>query len=311
MEAYYFRIMKVEKLFIWGIISFLLIQAGQAQINDSRNFTVSTMDDTTTEATFLGHAEYAAEAMRGYGSADNEQAWNFKFIGLLEIYRYRKSSLSFVLSNELIANPYNEIKYNPRGSIWCESITFYNKQKYFTFEAGIDHRCKHEIDNSDQPNEFLSADGYTPAKRVVILTGAHAGMVSNTIELNSKMSIRAFARAELYAASSDSRIPDNIQSQSWDNAWGSALLGVKFNFNIRKNLEIYNRNWISPVFFTNQDKAIQSNYRNEIGFHASGKKAGMEVYSSYEHYFDDLSHPYPQSSNVLSIGLRIRSKLFF
>ena len=269
------------------------------------------MDDTTSEATFFGNSEYGAEAARGYGSTDNEQAWNFKFNGLLELYRYRKSSVSFLLSTELIANPYNDIKYNPRGVIFCESITYFNKQKFFTFEVGLDQRCKHEIYNSDQPNEFLSTDGYVPTKRDIILTGAHIGIVSNQIKLNNRINIRAFAKADLYASSSDSRVPEDNASQSFANAFGAALLGSKINFQLRKNLYIYNRNWLSPVFFSKQDRNIQSNYRNEVGIHINGKKAGMDVFSSYEHFFDDLSHPFPQSSNVVSVGLRISSKLFF
>ncbi len=293
---------------------FLLLSVSltsKSQINVSRNFIATPMDDTTSEATFLGHAEYASEAAVGYGSTDNEQARNFKFNGLLEIYRYRKSSISFIQSSELIANPYNEIKYNPRGVIFCESITYFNKQKLFTFEIGIDQRCKHEIDNSDQPNEFLSTDGYVPTKRDIILTGGHVGIVSNEIKLNPRIFLRAFAKADLYASSSDSRVPQKDASQSFANAWGAALMGTKISIQLRKNISAYNRNWISPVFFTQQEKSMQSNYRNEVGMHINGKKAGMDVFSSYEHFFDDLSHPSPQSSNVVSFGLRISSKLFF
>lgn len=301
---------KILKYFIFSFLSFGIL-AANAQVNGSRNFIASPMDDTTSEATFLGHAEYGAELGRGYGSTDNEQAWNIKFNGLLELYRYRKSSISFIFSNELIANPYNDISFNPRGTIWCESITFFNKQKHFTFEAGLDHRCKHEVDNSDQPNEFLSTDGYVPTKRVIILSGIHAGVVSNNISLSPRVYVRGFAKTELYASSSDTRVPNDNYSQTWSNAWGSLFMGTKINMKIRKNLEVYNRNWFSPMFFSHQNKFMQSNYRTEIGFHAIGKKAGIEVFSSYEHFFDDVAHASPQSSNVMSVGLRINSGLFF
>lgn len=303
----------MTKLLTYFIVSVVFsgILSVQAQVNGSRNFVASPMDDTTSSAQFLGNTEYGAEVGRGYGSTDNEQAWNIKFNGLLELYRNRKSSISFIFSNELISNPYNDIKFNPRGTIWCESINYFNKQKQFTLEVGLDHRCKHEVDNSDQPNEFLSTDGYVPTKRVIILTGMHAGIVSDNIEVSPRVSVRGVAKAELYASSSDTRVPNDNYSQTWSNAWGSLFIGTKMNIKVRENLIAYNRNWVSPMFFSHQNKMVQSNYRTEIGFRAIGKKAGIEMFSSFEHFFDDVAHASPQSSNVMSVGLRLSSSLFF
>jgi hypothetical protein len=54
-----------------------------------------------------------------------------------------------------------------------------------------------------------------------------------------------------------------------------------------------------------------SNGRVEAGIRGWAMPGGADLFAAYEHFFDDLSRPTPQTSNVISVGIRVTSSEFF
>ena len=107
--------------------------AASAQLMVSRNVWPLTQAADSGGAGLLPRLDFYGEAQRGFGSTADELAWDIRYIGLLELWRWRNRSatpgapyrtLIAVVGHQLSANPYNSIGFNPRGAIWEENLHY-------------------------------------------------------------------------------------------------------------------------------------------------------------------------------------------
>ncbi len=289
-----------------------------AQVSIMRNYFPAPLEDTTYQKGFFEKLAFSAEGSRGFGSALGEQAWNIKYIGFVELYRFSpRSAIAGSLAHEFTANPHNEINFHMRGVIWNETLAYFHKLRHLTLEAGVTHHCRHEIDNTVKSNELDPDPDYVPTRRLIVLTGPYLSMQSNWLS-HKKLTARFYGRANLYTFYVDGRRTyytdgrrdvENTE-QSLDYVRASAIIGMRLNYELSNNIFLFNRNWYNPVYFI-KDDPWKSNSRIEIGAGVKGGKGNFELFAGYESFFDDMSRPYPLPSNVLSVGIRGRSKDLF
>ena len=290
----------------------LLSHSAFAQIFVGRNFFPAPLDDTTSGRSFLRNIIFSAEGMRGFGSALDEQAWNAKYFGLVELYRFSaNATLAGTLSHELTANPHNEISFHMRGAIWNESLSFFRKMTGGTLELGVIHHCRHEIDNTVPYDESIDDDEYSPTRRLLVMTALYTAFSTPYRQAGEHMQYRLYGRLNAYTYRVDVRRPEYLEGiQSWQHLRVSVLAGGRWNVRWSETVTTYARGWINPVFF-DKGETWKFNYRLEAGVGIRGEKAVLEAFGAYEQYFDDASRPYPLQSKVFFVGVRGRSHWFF
>jgi hypothetical protein len=264
--------------------------------------------DTTLERGFLPRVDVFGEAQRGFGSAEDEWAWNVKLGTRIELYRWSpRTSLVGVAGHEMTANPFNSIGFNPRGAIWEESVMLWRRTAHMDWWVGPFHRCRHEIDNSHPPDESRIDPAYAPTARLLSLTGVHAGVASRPLSLGAAQ-WRWYARAERYATSTDNREPRNTEAPFWKRALGSTTLGARLARDAAPEAQLYTHAWGTLMAFSRgPDRtgvSLQPNWRSEFGVRLAGRGGALDLYAAYERTFDDLTRPTPQPSAVLGLGLR-------
>lgn len=268
------------------------------------------LEQIEKERRILGTTYFSAEAGSGFFSREGEQAWNIKFQAHIEIYRWgNRASVGLNLSHELHANPYNTIRFNPRGALWNESLTYYRQLDNLSLQFGLNHRCRHDIDNIDPPRSGIPRADYVPMGRVLVMTSLNMSAISEAQRLVEDISLRWFARTDVYFYQEDSRRPARDQALSWTNIPANAIAGLLLEFRHAQQWKSYSRNYLNYILFNGEPN--QFNYRIEAGLSFLGDEALGSFFMAYERYFDDASRPYPQPSTVLYLGLRANSKTFF
>lgn len=309
----------MKTLFISSLFVLLIIlghrHSSYGQISIMRNYFTAPLEDTTYTDGFFGKLAFSAEGSRGFGSALDEQAWNIKYIGFVELYRFSaRSAIGGSLAHEFTANPHNEINFHMRGAIWNETLGWFYKFSTATMEMGVTHYCRHEIDNTVPTDELADNSNYVPTRRLIVLTGPYFSLQSNWWR-KGRWSSRLYSRINIYTYRvdgrrvGDQRLSENAE-QSLRFLRSSAILGGRLNYHFTEDLSVFGRSWVNPAYFTEGDP-FKHNFRFEAGFSLGGKAGNFELFGGYEYFFDDMSRPYPLPSRVVSLGIRGRSKDLF
>ncbi len=275
----------------------------------SRNV-VPVMDDTATAVGFLPRIQFYGEAQRGFGSNEDEWAWDVKIGGLLELYRWSgRSSLVALVGHELTANPFNSIGFNPRGAVWEESLFLLRRASALDWYVGAFHRCRHEIDNSHPPDESVPSPGYLPTARLLSLTGVQLGLALREMSLGNATTARMLIRLERYATTTDNRTPRNTTAPFWKRALGATGFATRVARTLGPSQQVYAQAWTSVMYFSpgpgrgGIDGRVH--WRTEVGTRVQGAGGGLDLFTAYEHAFDDITRPTPQPSGVLGVGIRL------
>lgn len=280
----------------------------EAQLFTQRTNFIRNVKDTTTIGEAFGSTSYSIEFARGFNSLGDEQAWNGKFFGAVDLYRWNSTAvLRGLFSSELSCNPHNDISFNPRAIIWEQAIAMHIGGLSFALQ----HRCKHDVDNSD------STHGDTPSiysvkKRVLINTGASVTWVQRKV--SSSLSIDYAVRGEAYLYNSDYRFPANDSGRSYKDIRGSVMGAMRCDYQLALLHSVFARAWGSAIAFgasTNTTSGFEINARVEGGYHLRGKQAGMDVFVSWERIFDETAFTIPAPTTCVSVGVRLGSSLFF
>lgn len=290
------------------ILLFFEILNGQAQILVSRNFSTIFIADSSLNNSWFGKTAYAAELNRGLASKENEQAWNMKFNGFFELYRWKSTALINIYSQELNCNVYNPLGFNPRGNIWNEQISLIQQRQNFQWETGISYRCRHDLDNADPPNQNAISTNYVPLQRVLVVAAVFLAASKNFV-FSENIALQTSAKAEYFGYMEDNRRNGN-KERSWEKMQGSMLLTYKMEFLRKKKWQIYQRTFLNACFF-GEGNLANWNSRAEIGGQFKSKKAVFQCFSAYEYFFDDVSVPKPQFSEVFNFGFRIQGIEFW
>ena len=248
------------------------------------------------------------EAQRGYGSAENAQAWNIKSAVLVEVHRPgARSALIGLFANELTSNPYNDLGYNPRGSIWEENVLFFQRRRRLDWYAGLFFRSRHELDAATPVNELSPDSASGPTARVIGISG-YRGALLVSGPPHWAMRARVQLQLERYWHWKEIRIPDEPGGPYWPNASTAATVGGSLSRAVRPAIMPYGRGWMTTVLF-NRKRRVDRSPRFEIngrieGGLRFGRRGGLDVFGAYERFFDEMSRPRPVATGVGYVGAR-------
>ncbi len=291
---------------------FASFQCLQAQIKPSRSVFNEPLDKLLPPGA-VADAWFAAEAFRGGGSYEGDQDWQFRLHGYIEPYRFGDDSLATVTTSlqfhhELTANPYNDLGFNPRTARWEEQLLVHVRLAPFTIQAGWFHRCKHEIDNSERPDDVADPT-YEPTRRALIVSGPMVTGVSPSITTPIG-TIRAQLGGEWYVVNEDYRTPDSVTTGSWNGLQASVWARGQIGWTLSSSIEAGGSYYISFPFFTNRygapdDIIVPHEARAELFLSLVSSRAFFSIIAAADHTWDEVASLAAQPTTVLQLGLRV------
>src|SRR5271169_3722235 len=281
---------------------------GIGQILPSRNNLIKTLADTSGTTGLLTQSHFYVEIARGFNSAGDDRAWDATIGGFVDIFQWSGgTTLRVRLAQNMLANALtSDIHFKPRGMQYEENISGVFRNNSFDWEFGLTYRCKHDIDNTDNPTSSITpALDSIPQKRVLILGGIYAVLSPIGVLISSSLSFKGFVREDYYLIHEDNRFPGNSIGMLWSNVRASATFGARLDLACSSEFSLYTYDWFNPLIAIGVGPNIEANERLETGGHFAGALGGLNIFVAYEHWFDDLSTPLPRASNVVSVGIRV------
>jgi len=287
-------------------------QCLHAQIKPSRSVFNEPLDKRLSPGA-AADAWFAAEAFRGGGSYEGDQDWQFRLHGYIEPYRFGSDSNATVTTSlqfhhELTANPYNDLGFNPRTARWEEQLLVHVRIAPFTLQGGWFHRCKHEIDNSERPDDVMDPT-YVPIRRALIISGPMVTGVSPALATPIG-TIRAQLGGEWYVVNEDYRTPDSITTGSWNGLQASVWARGQIGWTLGSTLHAGGSYYISFPIFTDRygapdDIVVPHEARAELFLSVVSSKAFISLVAAADHTWDEVASLTAQPTTVLQLGLRV------
>lgn len=286
-----------------------------AQIHVTRSVLLSPSWSDSAASTRSPRVMGLIEAQRGFQSVDDVQAWNIKSSVLVELRRPDGHwALLGLFANELTSNPFNDIGYNPRGSIWEENLLVFRRHRRVDWFAGLLFRSRHELDAATPVDELSPTPATGPTARIIGISGYRGALLFRG-SASERMRWRGQLHIERYWHWKEIRIPSNSGGPYWVNARGAATVGGRMDYAMRPWLRPYTRGWMTSVLFDrgvrpDRSPRFEMNARIEAGLRA-GEAGGADLFTAYERFFDELSRPAPRPTGVIYVGARFSAPEFF
>ncbi|RPI68415.1 MAG: hypothetical protein EHM43_04975 [Ignavibacteriae bacterium] len=286
-----------------GALSILLFSHSpielQAQIKPSRTVFTEPLD-VRTDPGVAADAWFAAEAVRGWGSYQDEQAWQYRLHGYIEPYRFGDDSTamfttSFNFHHELTASPHNDLGFDPRTARWEESLLFHARIAPFTLQTGWFHRCKHEIDDVQ--------------RRTLIISGPTVIGVTPTIE-TPLGAIRIQGGAEYYVVREDYRDSAAPRTGSWEDLRGAIWLRGEARWPLGERSRLSGSYYISFPFFDSrngapEDIVVAHEAHAELALTFFSKRTAISIIVGADHTWDEVALVTAEPTTSLQAGLRV------
>lgn len=240
----------------------------------------------------------------GYLSGDREHAWIQRLGALIELVRIgERSSLAFASEIEFIANPENDIRFNPRAVFWQEGFLFTHRVGTSYWQLGYYHRCKHDVDNLDIGRQRSLIYGSIVGKYLfpIALAGFNGGVV---------------ARGDLYTIRLDDRTPPSDEQHIPNVERLLSTLGGSIHLRRRLAdplLDLYVNTWIGTNFYGSRpnsylfaDAVYMTRFQGGIaaGIAITGA-AHFRIGISYEYLADTGINPLPEASPLLALTISV------
>lgn len=285
-----------------------------SQIKPSRSVFVDPLDNTLP-AGLMASSWFAGEFHFGLGSYEKDQAWQLRLHGIVEPYRFGDDTsatvtTTFQFHHELTASTMNDLGFNPRTARWEEQLNVHVAVRPFTMQFGFFHRCKHDIDNSEPPNDDTSVV-YEPIKRTIIVSGPSVSAATpwfNTFAGD----LRIESGAEYYLVNEDYRTPSSRDTGSWNNMHASLWIRGESKIVISDGFHLLGSYYISFPFFSSRvgaepDIVVPHEAHGEIVGAFLGRRGAFEIVLGADHTFDEVAFVTPHPTTVFQAGIRFRS----
>lgn len=237
---------------------------------------------------------------------DNEHAWVQRLGMFIELFRVgNEASLAFTGDIEFIANPDNDIRFNPRAVFWQEGVLYTQRAGSSYWQLGYFHRCKHDVDNLTLQRERSLIYGSLQAKYLLPLTvndGATDAL--------------AVLRADLYTIRQDDRIPASYSPQTPHVKRMLGTAGAVLHLRrplALSPLGLYATYWGMVNFYGAKESVLLKFDRIAQSTFQGGASAGLAVEGNahfrigftYEYLSDTGLNPYPEHAHLLTLGVTI------
>lgn len=287
-----------------------------AQIKPSRSWLVD-MARRPSAVGAIPSMMGGAEVYRGWGSFGHEQAWQLRLHAVAEPYRFSDSTspiawtTSMEFHHELTSNPMNNIGFNPRTARWEEQLLIHAADTWWSARAGWFHRCKHDIDNTEAPNDDTTV-AYSPIRRTLILSGPTIAALTAPI-VSRDWSFRFGGGAEWYIVHEDYRTPASSVLGSWKGLRGALWVHGAASLVVGDFVRLNTQYYLSLPWFASRHGAIGNTSvpleaRAELSATMFSFSAAMDAVFSFEHTFDEVAFHSAMPSTHFQLGLRFRSR---
>jgi len=296
------------------IVFFLLLVTlpGAAQRFPERWFTLNPLFNKPNGKENLGwsvmHSSFGWGEFGAYRIVrDDEHAWIQRLGAFVEFFRVNEhSSFGFVSTIEFIANPQNDIRFNPRAIFWEEGFLFSQKNSGGSYwQAGYMHRCKHDVDNANIQRERSLIYGSIVGKYILPVS----------VESNSAQALLTL-RTDIFTLRQDDRQPENFSSLLPN--YKSLFAAAGYLFHVRASslpppFGLYGTIWSSlnmygtkQEIFLGVDNISSVLFQGGIGGGISVEgNARLRIGISYEYSPDTGINPFPEHAHLLALSITI------
>lgn len=303
----------------------------QAQRIPERFFTINPLSTTLsrdvlakaadTNLVWMGKFGFWSGFER-YAVSDNAHAWRNPFGAFAELVRWhtltgKQANIFAVGTFEHIADPNNDISFNPRAVWWEEGVVYSTELDSVRFgeylaapsylQIGYYHRCRHEIDNLFRNESRVMIYGSITGKYILPLP-------SSTPNEHAVFS----ARTDIYTIRTDYRFP--FQYLDVLPSYFDLVASVGVNAHYRNVLPWKQLGWYASAraLFTayagNRDffgrfgaiNAVRLDYGATLGVSIEGV-VRCHIGLQYEYLADPEMKPFPQAQHLLSLGFAFLS----
>jgi hypothetical protein len=285
-----------------------------AQLRPSRTWESTPIRDRQSGVmpSLLGGGEF----QRSWGSAFGEQAWQFRTHIQAEPYRFTDSTHStqwtttIEAHQEMTANPFNDISFNPRTMRWEEYFWLHMLTKDYTARIGFVHRCKHDIDNLSGADEFNPISPLQAEQRTVILTGPTVA-ASLAPQRTIFGMLSASGGVEWYLNSSDNRRPASDVA-SWTDMEGATWFRAQNTTRISPSVSLLATAFASIPWYSARPGAgsdVPFDARAELALSLTGPTSRIDIAIVTERVFDELAWTMPATSSYVGLCVRFMPQL--
>lgn len=152
---------------------------------------------------------------------DSRHAWYQDLTGFIEVLQKGNTSITFQTGIEFIADPNNDIRFNPTAIFWEEGLLFTQKLSNSFFQVGYYHRCKHDIDNLDTGYGRVLIYGSIMTKWIFPIS-------LGSIKKNNSL---VALRTDFYTIRQDYRYPEDLSVNKRNLKQLLGTTGIFLNFN--------------------------------------------------------------------------------
>lgn len=251
------------------------------------------------------------EFQRSWGSTYGEQAWQFRTHVQAEPYRFSDSSdavqwtTTIEAHQEMTANPYNDISFNPRTMRWEEYFWLHMITADVSARIGFLHRCKHDIDNLAGADEFNPISPLQAEQRTIILTGpTFAATLAPQKTPFGRLTVSG--GAEWFLNSSDNRRPAS-GAASWDHMKGAGWLRLQNVTRISPSVAVLATAFAALPWFEARPGAssdVPYDARAELALSLTGVTSRIDIAIVTERTFDELAMTMPAISSYVGLCVR-------
>ncbi len=237
---------------------------------------------------------------------DAEHAWIQRLGALIELLRIgQTTSIGFTSEIEFIANPDNDIRFNPRAVFWQEGLLLTLAGEQHFWQVGYYHRCKHDVDNLAIGRERSLIYGSLMGRYIVPIhhaTWRGAGVI----------------RADLYTIRQDDRTPpaDDGRAPHLQRMTGSLSGSIHLSRPVIGSLVgVYTASWIMLTAFGSERSTLPrfdaGSFRSATlqGGIAAGiaitGRAHFRIGLAWEYLADTGINPRPEQAHLTSLTIGI------
>ncbi len=227
---------------------------------------------------------------------DTHHLWHQDLGAFIELYRHSdRRSLVFTGQIEFIADPHNDINFNPRAIFWEEGFMYTWRGGDYFLQLGFYHRCKHDIDNLDRGEE-----------RSLIYSSLWGRWLQPFSLVNSQDLILAL-RYDRYIITWDNRIFENSTQADFDRSrWDELSSGFSVNLHWQSNPDrMGNGYYIEPRIWLSRLQAdFRVNHGINAGLNVRTEGAEFRVGLEYEYLHDSGIPAEPSDVHLISFGIK-------
>ena len=243
---------------------------------------------------------------------DNEHAWNWKVGGFVELFRVGNDlSVAFISHIEFVANPHNNIRFNPRAVLWEEGFLLTKRAGRKFWQVGYFHRCKHDIDNI-----FPRTCNGSGCERSLIYGSVQGKLILPVVLPFREGEGTLVLRGDVFTIRQDDRIPSSFDQRLPRVDRALSAFGIIFHSRVPVRGEliggfvtIYNSVQLfgdRSGFFTRFKSVEKATWHGGIsaGIAIQGQ-VHMRLGISYEYLADTSINPFPERSHLVLFSLSI------